>query len=260
MRIILKSAILIFALLSSLHAKDAAQVINWPSESNVVLKFTVSKISRMGSYGGHSTWSIDTSVQNLYTKPISRAQFLLYLFDKNKVRIGDGYIDLSNIRAGETVKVPVTAETAGAPASISVSAKELPADLQSFAPPKEVSLTVYSVPSEAKLTVDGKEAGVTPAAVHLNVGSHMVTFEKQGYSKGTFPLVVSPDQLSGGTITFELGTSAHDTIELRDGTVITGDLQSIDTRQVVIDIGGKPQTFERNQVKRVLLVQRENPS
>ena len=167
---------------------------------------------------------------------------------------------LSNIRSGETVKLPVTAETAGTPASISVSAKELPPDLQGFAPPKEISLTVYSVPSEAKLTVDGKEAGITPAAVHLTVGSHMLAFEKQGYAKGTFPLVISPDQLAGGTVTFELGSSAHDTIELRDGTVITGDLQSIDATQVVIDVGGKPQKFERNQVKRVVLVQRENPS
>jgi hypothetical protein len=67
---------------------------------------------------------------------------------------------------------------------------------------------------------------------------------------------MSADELPGGTVSFELGGSARDTVELRDGTIIEGDLQSVDFQNVVVQVGGKAQTFDRNQVKRILLVQR----
>jgi len=58
-------------------------------------------------------------------------------------------------------------------------------------------------------------------------------------------------------VSYELGTSAHDTIELRDGSVLSGDLLSMDATQVQVRIGGNIHTYERNQIKRVLLTQRD---
>lgn len=58
-------------------------------------------------------------------------------------------------------------------------------------------------------------------------------------------------------MSYELGTSAHDTIELRDGSVLSGDLESISTTDVVVRIGGTLQSLSRNQVKRITMVARE---
>ena len=52
----------------------------------------------------------------------------------------------------------------------------------------------------------------------------------------------------------------HDTIELRDGSVLSGDLLSINGMQVQIRIGGRSQGFDRNQVKRILSTERDPAS
>ena len=53
-----------------------------------------------------------------------------------------------------------------------------------------------------------------------------------------------------------MGGVSHDTVELRDGTVIEGDVESLDARNVTVEVGGKAQSLDRNQVKRISLVQR----
>jgi len=67
---------------------------------------------------------------------------------------------------------------------------------------------------------------------------------------------IGSDDASGGSVSYELGASAHDTIELRDGTVLSGDLQSISATEVVVRAGGKDLSYDRNQVKRITLVER----
>jgi hypothetical protein len=62
---------------------------------------------------------------------------------------------------------------------------------------------------------------------------------------------------SGGSVSYELGSAAHDTIELRDGSVLSGDLISINGMQVQVRIGGNTHAFDRNQVKRILLTERD---
>jgi hypothetical protein len=54
-----------------------------------------------------------------------------------------------------------------------------------------------------------------------------------------------------------LGTAAHDTIELRDGTVLTGDLESASSTEVLVRVAGNVQHLNRNQVKRILLIERD---
>lgn len=241
---------------SGLFAKEPLQSLSWPNDQNPLLRFAVNNITRVGSYGRQSNYSLDVTVQNLSGKTISHAVFTVYFYDKANVRIGDGWLDLSNVGPQQTVKAPLQANLAGTPAGVGVVAKELPPELGALAPPKQISINIYSVPSGALLKVDGKDAGFTPVATKLTPGNHMLTFSKDGYSTGTFPLLISPDQLAGGTVSFELGGVSHDTIELRDGTIIEGDVESVDARNVVVEVGGKPQNFERNQVKRISLVQR----
>ena len=82
---------------------------------------------------------------------------------------------------------------------------------------------------------------------------------RKGFSTGHFPLEVSPTDVSGGSVSYEIGASAHDTVELRDGSVLSGDLESVSATEVVLRLSGALQHLGRNRVKRILLVERDNP-
>jgi hypothetical protein len=256
----LRVLLAVFLTLSTAYAKDQpAQVITWPESGTPVLRFSFGKFKEIGSLGNERTFMTDTTAENLWGKAISNASFSLYLFDKNKVRIGEGMINLSSVGVGESVKFQTTIAASGSPASVSLVVKYLPPELGPARPPRLVSITVNSVPQGAALKVDGSEAGTTPKIVQLTTGKHLLEFNKEGFNAGRFPMEISSDDSSGGSVSYELGASAHDTIELRDGTVLSGDLQAISATEVVIRTGGKDLSYERNQVRRVLLVQRGEP-
>jgi len=196
--------------------------------------------------GKEHTYISDVEALNLSDKAISGASFSLYLFDKGKARIGQGYINLTNVSAGETVKFQITIAASGSPTSLALSTSA----------PSTVSITVNSVPQGAALTVDGNAVGTTPKLIDVAIGKHMLGFQKEGFNSGKFPLEISSHDASGGSVSYELGNAAHDTIELRDGSVLTGDLVSVSGMEVEVRIGGNTQTFDRNQVKRILLTER----
>ena len=83
-------------------------------------------------------------------------------------------------------------------------------------------------------------------------------FSKEGYAAGSTPLDVAPDELPGGSITFELGGLSKDTVELRNGTVILCDVISLSMSQIVVSVAGQTQTYDHNQVKKMILVERES--
>jgi hypothetical protein len=116
------------------------------------------------------------------------------------------------------------------------------------------------VPQGAAVKLDGKDMGTTPKILDVAIGKHMLEFSKEGYNTGTFPLEMGPRDGNGGSVSYELGASAHDTVELRDGSVLTGDLLSVDATQIQIRIGGSMQTYNRNQIKRISLTQRDPAS
>jgi hypothetical protein len=257
-----KTAITVFLMailaVSLAAAKDSpAQTINWPQTGTTVVRVTLGKFKELGSVAGQHAYVSDTTVENLWGKAISHLGFNLYLYDKNKVRIGDGWIALDNVAPGQTVKFQTTVHAMGAPVSVELLANSVPRELQPLAPPKTISMTVNSVPQGATLSVDGTEAGVTPKMVQLAVGKHSLEFSKEGFNSGKFPVEIGPDDVSGGSVSYELGVSAHDTFELRDGTVLTGDLVSVSGMQVTVRVAGTVQTLDRNKIKRILLTERE---
>jgi hypothetical protein len=254
-----------FAFLSVLaicaaYAKDTpTQVIVWPETGSPVLRFTFGKFKEVGSLGSQRTYVVDTTAENLWSKPIPNANFALYLFDKNKARIAEATITVSDVAPGAIVKFQTTIASSGPPASLSVAARYLPKELGPMAPPKTISMTVNTVPQGAAAKLDGVEVGTTPKIVRVSVGKHTLEFTKEGFNPGQFPFEIGLDDASGGSISFDLGTSAHDTIELRDGTVLSGDLVSVTGMEIVVKVGGADQRIERNQVKRILFVQRQTP-
>ncbi|MGP0017043.1 MAG: PEGA domain-containing protein [Candidatus Sulfotelmatobacter sp.] len=246
---------------AAVYAKDPpAQTILWPESGTPVLHFTFGKFKEIGEMGSQRTYVTDTMVENVWSKPIGNANFSLYLYDKNKVRIAEAVINVSNIAAGETVKFQTTVASSGPPASLSLVARYLPKELAPLAPPRMVSITVNTVPQGALAKLDGAEVGTTPKIVQVAVGKHVLEFSKEGFNPGKFPFEMGPDDTSGGSVSFELGTSEHDTIELRDGSVLSGDLVSVSGMEIVIKVGGSDQQLNRNQVKRILLVEREAPA
>lgn len=234
-------------------AKDQPQqVIVWPESGAPVLRFTLGKFKNIGSFGGRRTYVIDIMAENLSPKLVPSGAFSLYLFDKDKVRIGEGWISLSNVGPSQAVKFQVSVDTSGAAASAAIIAVS---DV-----PRRISITVNSVPQGALLKVDGTEAGTTPKMIQVGVGKHTLEFSKEGFNTGHFPLEIGPTDTSGGSVSYELGTSVHDTIELRDGSVLSGDVESVTATEVLVRVGGTVQHFNRNQVKRIALVERDAPS
>jgi hypothetical protein len=240
------------------YAKDPPlQVIVWPESGTPIFRFTFGKFQEVGALGSQRSYVTETTAENLWSKPISNANFSLYLFDKNKTRIAEATLNVSNVAPGETVKFQTTISSSGPPASLSVVARYLPQELRPLAPPRLITITVNTVPQGAIAKLDGVEVGITPKMVKVGVGKHLLEFSKEGFNPGKFPFEMGPDDASGGSVSFELGTSAHDTIELRDGSVITGDLVSASGMEIVVKVGGTDQRLNRNQVKRILLVERE---
>jgi hypothetical protein len=243
---------LVFLCVVTVAAKDAPpfQVITWPDSGRPLLRLTLSKFKDIAGVGKQRTYITDTTVDNLSGKTMGSLNLSLYVFDKSKARIGEGYINLNNVGSGETVKFQITLLASGTPSSLAVSA----------AAPRMISMTVNSVPQGALLSVDGKEAGTTPKIIEVAIGKHQLDFSKDGFNSGKFPLEITARDASGGSVSYELGTAAHDTIELRDGSVLSGDLVSVSGMHVEVRIGGNAQTFDRNQIKRILLTEREPAS
>ncbi len=228
------------------------QVINWPA-ANPTLRFTFGKPKQLDSMQDKTrVYVMDTLAENLSPRLISSAQFSVYLFDKSKVRVSEDVITLNNLGPGESVKLQLTLTASGVPVSLSIR------DTAQI--PRVVSLTVNSTPQGATLKLDGTETGTTPRVINVGVGKHILTFLKEGFTAGNYPLEISSQDVSGGSVSYELGASALDSIELRDGSVLTGDLLSISGMDVEIRVGGSIQHFDRNKIKRVLLVQRDPPT
>ena len=153
----LRLAILLLAVVSLLAvAKDQPfQVVSWPDSGQPVLRFTFSKFKDVGGgMGKERTYISDVEALNLSDKTISGASFSFYVFDKGKARIGEGYINLTNVsgwRNGQVSSIDCR-----------IRFPELCSRIDSTSAPRTVSITVNSVPQGAALTVDGKAAGTTP--------------------------------------------------------------------------------------------------
>jgi hypothetical protein len=166
------------------------------------------------------------------------------------VRIGQGTLQVADLDAGQAARMQFQFNSVGVPASLALSAKK---DMLGA---KTIPLRVVSVPEGASLKVDGVDSGTTPVMVRLTVGTTQLALTKEGYTPGNTPVDVAADELPGGSITVELGGLSRDTVELRDGSVVLGDVVAMSMTEVVVRTDGKEQSFPRNQVKKMMLVER----
>lgn len=56
------------------------------------------------------------------------------------------------------------------------------------------------------------------------------------------------NHVSGGSVSYELGNSSHDTLELRDGTALNCDLVSVIGMEIRVRVAGTIQSLDRNKV------------
>jgi hypothetical protein len=241
--------LLLFALVLPGFAAAQRQVVTWPDGDHPVLRFTFVKFNNaVGPAGDKRPYVIDTTAENLSGSEVKGQHFLLYVSDQHKMRIGEGSMDVADIGPGQTVKLQANIMASGSPASIRVLSQD---EAQ-----KPVALTVNSSPQGALLKVDGVEAGTTPKLILVGQGKHQLTFSKEGFQNGAFPIEIDANDASGGSVNFQLAVSQFDTIELRDGTILNGELDSIQGMDVVVRIGDTIQRIDRNKVKRILLTER----
>lgn len=247
-----KSALILLMLMVwSVGSFAADTVLTWPAEGQASLKFGIGKLRQVNSYSGQADYVADVNVINLGTKPVSFASFYVYLLDKKGNRVGEGYIELSNVAAGQQVKVPLTAHAMGSVASMQLHPQHLPSD-----EPRKVTVNVASVPAGAAFKVDGQDAGVTPKAVHLVPGKHTLEFSKEGYATGSTDVDVAASALPS-IVNYEMAGLAQDTVVLRDGTVLLGDVTSVTATALMVKVGSKVRRLDRNQVAKVLFVERK---
>ena len=216
----------------------------WPSADKPSLKLTFGSFQQSAIVNGQGIFVSDVTAQNVSEQGMPRSVFTVLVSDKNGVRIGRARLQLPEIGPYRTEKAQVQFSAAGTPAGITLLAG------------KVIPLKVISVPTGAYFKIDGEDAGVTPKLVDFTVGSHTLEFSKEGYATGSTPVEVSADELPGGSISFELGGMTQDVIELRDGTTVLGDVMSMSMSAIVVRVEGKDQKYDRNQVKKIIFVER----
>ena len=243
-RVIRLCAFLSGVAVSCLAQSGFPATLPWPTADKPTLQFSLGKLQQSGLYNGQTIYVSEVAVQNVSDQPIPKSTFTIFINDKDGVRIGRGLLRLPEIRPMQSEKSQLQFSTAGIPAGAELLIG------------RTVRLKVISVPPGASFKVDGKDSGITPRVVDLTVGMHTIDLSKEGYAPATSPLEVTGDEVEGGGITFELGGMSNDTVQLRDGSTLLGDVISLSMTSVVIRVDGKEQKFDRNQVKKIMLVER----
>jgi len=128
-RFLALSFVLLFSFTA--FAKDApATVILWPSPEKPVIRFTFGKFVKLSSMNGQSSYTVDVTADNLWSKPIPGATFEVYFFSKDNVRIGSGYISLNNVGVQEKIRFALAFGASGAqPTTLKIVATQLPKEL-----------------------------------------------------------------------------------------------------------------------------------
>ena len=239
-------------LLGTANSLASDTVLTWPPDGkDAIVRFTVGKLRQVSSASGQSDYLGEALAENLSAKTISSASFYLYLLDKSGKRVGEGYLEVTNLAAGQRGKVPVSVHTMGSYASMELQPQHLPSD-----EPFKIKMRIISVPPGATVKLDSQESGLTPQMLPIAPGKHVLEFSKEGYAAASTPVEVVANSMPG-SVEVELNPLALDTVILRDGTVLLGDVSSMTASVVSLNVKGKPTKLDRTRVARIILGQRK---
>ena len=242
----------LFLLAATANTLAADSVLTWPPDGkDAILRFTISKLRQVSSNSGQSDLLGEALAENLSTKTIDSASFYLYLLDKSGKRVGEGYLEVSNLAGGQRAKVPVSVHAMGSYARMELQPQHLPSD-----EPMKVKMSLKSTPAGASVKVDSQDSGTTPEILPMAVGKHVVVFSKEGYAPASTPVeAVANTPL--GAVEVQLVPLTQDTVVLRDGTVLVGDVVSMTATDVSVTVKGKATKLDRSRVARIVLGQKK---
>jgi hypothetical protein len=215
----------------------------WPPDTPT-LKFAFAKYQQSGIVNGQGIFVSDVTVQNLSDQPVPKSVFTVFVMDKDGVKIGRRLLRLPDIASKGTERSQIQFSVAGTPVSLKLLSG------------RTINLNVVSVPAGASLKIDGQDFGVTPKIIDFSIDAHVIELSKEGYAPASTPLDVGADEVPGGSVSFELGGLSKDTLQLRDGTVVLGDVLAMSMTAITVRVEGKDQKYDRNQVRKVILVER----
>jgi hypothetical protein len=110
-------------------AKSRSIVVTWPPNKPAIA-LTFDKFRQLGSHSGQNSYVSDVTVLNLTDNQIPSESFTVYLFDKNKIRIGQGSLQVTDLDGGQSTKIQFQFNSGGVPTSLKLSAKPQPAIVQ----------------------------------------------------------------------------------------------------------------------------------
>jgi hypothetical protein len=240
----------IFFLLIGGTSFAADTVLTWPpSGKDAILRFAIGKLRSVSAAGGQSDYIGEALAENLSTKTIPSASFYLYLVDKSGKRVGEGYLEVTNLAAGQKAKVPVSVHAMGSYASMELAAQHLPSD-----EPMKIRTSISSKPSGASLKLDAQDSGVTPEVLPIVPGKHVLEFSKEGYGVASTTVEIVENAMPG-SVEMELSPLSVDTVILRDGTVLLGNVVSMTGASVDVTVKGKSRKLDRGRIARIIFGQ-----
>ena len=237
------------------QSRAADTVLTWPPDGkDAILRFTVSKLHPVSSNSGQSDLLGEALAENLSAQPISSASFYLYLLDKTGKRVGEGYLEVTNLGAGQRAKIPVSVHSLASYSSVQLQPQHLPSD-----EPFKIKMSITSVPPGAAVKLDSQDSGVTPQMLPIAPGKHILEFIKEGYDSASTPIEVVANSLPGA-VEMELNPLTLDTVVLRDGTTLEGEVVSMTATTVNLNVRAKPTKLDRSRVARIVLGQKRRSS
>jgi hypothetical protein len=238
-------SLLLLGVVASATAADT--VLTWPpSGESAMLRFTLGKLRQVNSASGQTDYLGEAVAENLSTKAIPSASFYLYLLDKNGNRVGEGYLEVTNLAVGQKTKVPVSVHAMGSFARMELKPQHLPSD-----EPMKIKMSIASLPAGAGIKLDSQESGITPQILPIAPGKHTLEFNKEGYATASTTLDIAENAMPG-SVQVELSPLMVDTVILRDGSVLLGNVVSVTSTSVSLNVKGKSTRRERSRVARVV--------
>jgi len=240
--------VLLLFLASSTFAADT--ILTWPpSGKDAMLRFTIGKLRSVSSVSGQSDYLGEALVENVSAKTIPSASFYLYLLDKSGKRVGEGYLEVTNLAAGKKAKVPVSVHAMGSYATMELAAQHLPSD-----EPMKIKTSISSQPAGASLKLDAQDSGVTPEVLPIVPGKHVLEFSKEGYTTASTTLEIVENALPG-SVEIELSPLTLDTVILRDGTALLGNVVSMTSASVDVTVKNRSTKLDRGRIARIVFGQ-----
>ncbi|HTS10227.1 MAG TPA: PEGA domain-containing protein [Candidatus Eisenbacteria bacterium] len=242
-------------LFAAATAFAADTVLTWPADGkDANLRFTIGKLRSVTSNAGQTDYLGDATAENLTRKSIPSASFYLYLLDKNGKRVGEGYLEVTNLAGGQKAKIPVTAHAMSSFTRMELQPQHLPSD-----EPMKVKMHISSTPSGATVKLDAQESGVTPQVLPIAPGKHTLEFTKEGYATASTPVEIAANAMPG-SVDIDLNPLSVDTVVLRDGTALLGTVTSVTETAISLNAKGKSTTLARSRVARIVFGQRKASS